>query len=121
MAVAGGTGKSYEAAMAKQVRETAQKRKFAAPSDINNVEYLYARVVQNSGGSSVFESNLPNHIGVQFLDFEDRKTSTKADLEEIRRRVAKIPGVKITVEEQEEGPPPVPPSTSRSPGTGLRC
>jgi multidrug efflux pump subunit AcrB len=105
MAVAGGTGKSYEAAMAKQVRETAQKRKFAAPSDINNVEYLYARVVQNSGGSSVFESNLPNHIGVQFLDFEDRKTSTKADLEEIRRRVAKIPGVKITVEEQEEGPP----------------
>jgi CzcA family heavy metal efflux pump len=105
MAVSGITAETYEAAMAKQVHETVRQREFTAPSDINNVEHLYARVVENSGGSSVFESNLPNHIGVQFLDFEDRKTSTKADLEEIRRRVAKIPGVKITVEEQEEGPP----------------
>ena len=105
MAVAGGTGKNYESAMASQIHETAREREFSAPSDINNVEHIYARVVENSGGSSVFESNLPNHIGVQFLDFEDRKTSTKADLEEIRRRVAQIPGVKITVEEQEEGPP----------------
>jgi multidrug efflux pump subunit AcrB len=105
MAVAGKTAGDYEAAMAPQTHETARQKKFTAPSDINNVEHMYARVVQNSGGSSVFESNLPNHIGVQFLDFEDRKTSTKMDLEEIRRRVAQIPGVKITVEEQEEGPP----------------
>jgi len=105
MAVAGAEAKSYEAAMAPQIHESARGQEFAAPSDINNVEHIYARVVENSGGSSVFESNLPNHIGVQFLDFEERKTSTKADLEEIRRRVARIPGVKITVEEQEEGPP----------------
>jgi multidrug efflux pump subunit AcrB len=105
MAVAGKTTGDYGAAMALQTHETARKQEFTAPSDINNVEHIYARVVENSGGSSVFESNLPNHIGVQFLDFIDRKTSTKADLEEIRRRVAQIPGVKITVEEQEEGPP----------------
>jgi multidrug efflux pump subunit AcrB len=105
MAVAGRTTGDYEAAMAPRMHETARQHQFTAPSDINNVEHIYARVVENSGGSSVFESNLPNHIGVQFLDFEDRKTATKADLEEIRRRVAKIPGVKITVEEQEEGPP----------------
>jgi multidrug efflux pump subunit AcrB len=105
MAVAGKTTGNYAAAMAPQTHETKRHREFAAPSDINNVEHIYARVVENSGGASVFESNLPNHIGVQFLDFEDRKTSTKADLEEIRHRVARIPGVKITVEEQEEGPP----------------
>ena len=105
MAVVGTTDGGYEAAMVPQTHETARNQQFAAPSDINNVEHIYARVVQNSGGSAVFESNLPNHIGVQFLDFEDRKTSTKADLEEIRHRVAQIPGVKITVEEQEQGPP----------------
>ncbi len=121
MAVACGSAESYEAAMAPQIHETARQRKFTAPSNINNVEHIYARVVENSGGSSVFESNLPNHIGVQFLDFEDRKTPTKADLEEIRRRVAQIPGVKITVEEQEEGPPTGAPSTSRLPGIVLRC
>jgi multidrug efflux pump len=105
MAVAGGDAADYPAAMALQAHETAGKDIFMAPSDINNIRHIYTRVVQGSGGTSVFESNLPNHIGVQFLDFEDRKTSTKADLEEIRRRVAHIPGVKITVEEQEEGPP----------------
>jgi multidrug efflux pump len=105
MAVAGGDAADYPAAMALQAHETAGKDIFMAPSDINNIRHIYTRVVQGSGGTSVFESNLPNHIGVQFLDFEDRKTSTKADLEEIRQRVAHIPGVKITVEEQEEGPP----------------
>jgi multidrug efflux pump len=105
MAVAGGDAENYPAAMALQAHETAGKNIFMAPSDINNIRHIYTRVVQGSGGTSVFEPNLPNHIGVQFLDFEDRKTSTKADLEEIRRRVARIPGVKITVEEQEEGPP----------------
>ncbi len=104
-AVAGGSADNYQEAMALQVHETARGEKFMAPSDINNIEHIYTRVVQNSGGSAVFDSNLPNHIGVQFLDFEDRKTSTKADLEEIRRRVAHIPGVRITVDEQEEGPP----------------
>ncbi len=104
-AVAGGNADNYQAAMALQEHTTANGKKFMAPSDINNIEHIYTRVVQNSGGSAVFDSNLPNHIGVQFLDFEDRKTSTKADLEEIRRRVAHIPGVRITVDEQEEGPP----------------
>jgi multidrug efflux pump len=105
MAVAGGDAEDYPAALVLQAHETAGKKIFMAPSDINNIRHIYTRVVQGSGGTSVFESNLPNHIGIQFLDFEDRKTSTKADLEEIRRRVAHIPGVKITVEEQEEGPP----------------
>jgi len=104
-AVAGGIDREYQTAMALQDHTTANGKTFMAPSDINNIEHIYTRVVQNSGGSAVFDSNLPNHIGVQFLDFEDRKTSTKADLEEIRRRVADIPGVRITVDEQEEGPP----------------
>ncbi len=105
MAVSGSNAQDYQAAMALQNHETADGETFLAPSDINNIEHMYTRVVQNSGGSAVFDSNLPNHIGIQFLDFEDRKTSTKADLEEIRKRVSHIPGVKITVDEQEEGPP----------------
>ncbi|MCA1787029.1 MAG: efflux RND transporter permease subunit, partial [Desulfobacteraceae bacterium] len=105
MAVTGSSAQDYQAAMALQSHETAGGKTFLAPSDINNIEHMYTRVVQNSGGSAVFDSNLPNHIGIQFLDFEDRKTSTKADLEEIRKRVSQIPGVKITVDEQEEGPP----------------
>ena len=75
-----------------------------APSTINNIEHIYTKVVQNAGGS-IFDSNLPNHIGIQFIDFGDRKTPTKDDLEELRHRVKDIAGVKITVDQQEEGPP----------------
>jgi len=79
-----------------------------APSDINNIQHIYTKVVQNAG-SSIFDSNLPNHIGIQFIDFEKRKSKTKEDLEELRNRVKNIAGVKITVDELQEGPPTGPP------------
>jgi len=107
-AISGQPDLPYQQAMAMQSHERSDGSKFFAPSDINNIEHIYTRVVQNAG-ASVFDSNLPNHIGLQFIDFKDRKSTVKADIEEIRRRVAFIPGVRITVDELEEGPPTGPP------------
>ena len=107
-AISGRPDLPYQQAMAMQSHERSDGSKFFAPSDINNIAHIYTRVVQNAG-SSIFDSNLPNHIGLRFIDFEDRKSTVKADLEEIRQRVAFIPGVKITVDELKEGPPTGPP------------
>ena len=108
MAITGSDIKNYPEAIALQTHANADGSTFMAPSNINNIEHIYTRVVQNAG-SSIFDSNLPNHIGIQFIDFEDRRSPTKQDLEEIRKRVAGIAGVKITVDEQKEGPPTGPP------------
>ncbi len=108
MAISGSDSQSYQEAIALQEHKNSDGSTFLAPSNINNVEHIFTRVVQNAG-SSVFDANLPNHIGIQFIDFENRTSPTKQDLEEIRRRVAPIAGVKITVDELKEGPPTGPP------------
>jgi multidrug efflux pump len=108
MAISGSNSKNYQDAIAMQEHKKSNGKTFMAPSNINNIEHIYTRVVQNAG-SSVFDSNLPNHIGIQFIEFEDRMSPTREDLEEIRKRVALIAGVKITVDEQKEGPPTGPP------------
>jgi multidrug efflux pump len=53
----------------------------------------------------MFESNAPNHIGIQFHDLEDRIEPSPLTEEEIRKRVKNIPGAQITIARQEEGPP----------------
>jgi len=82
-----------------------QGQKVVGLTDIANIRYIYSRTVAATGGSSVFESNSPNHIGVQFYDFEDRPEPSPRAVEEIRRRIRGIPGAQITVAELEEGPP----------------
>jgi len=74
-------------------------------TDMPNVRHIYSRAVAVTGGSSIFESNLPNHIGIQFYDIEDRVEPSPQTVEEIRKRIEGIPGAQITVAEQEEGPP----------------
>jgi multidrug efflux pump len=101
---AGASLGGYADAFRPQPHETATGRSFYAPGDIDNVEHIYAKVVQGGSGFS-FESNLPNHIGVQFVDFEERKAPTAQDVERLRQRVQRIAGARITVEEAEEGPP----------------
>ena len=108
IAITGNQTSDYKSALRLQEHENSDGSKFMAPGNINNIEHIYTRVVQNSGGS-VFDSNLPNHIGIQFIDFENRKSPTKDDLEELRNRVKHIAGVKITVDQQQEGPPTGPP------------
>ena len=108
IAITGNQGLDYRDALRLQEHENADGTKFMAPGNINNIQHIYTKTIQNSGGS-IFDSNLPNHIGIQFIDFEDRKSPTKDDLEELRNRVKNIAGVKITVDQQQEGPPTGPP------------
>jgi multidrug efflux pump subunit AcrB len=77
---------------------------FQGPSDLDNIEYIYAKAVETAAGLS-FGPNLPNHIGVQFLELKDRARPSTISLEEIRNRVREIPGGRITVAEEEHGPP----------------
>ncbi|MFH1489723.1 MAG: efflux RND transporter permease subunit [Pseudomonadota bacterium] len=83
----------------------ARGQKFTGPTDMPNVKYVYSKTVAVIGGSSAFEQNAPNHIGVQFHDMEDRVAPSPETVEEIRKRVRHIPGAEITIEKQEEGPP----------------
>jgi multidrug efflux pump subunit AcrB len=85
--------------------EKADGEIFSAPTNIDNIEHIYAKAEQSSDGGFSFDANLPNQIGIQFLDFEDRKRPTTNDLEIIRQRTRKIAGAQITVAKQEEGPP----------------
>lgn len=78
---------------------------FFGPSDIANIEYIYAKSVVTAGPGMMFDPNAPNHVGIQFIDLEDRVSPSSESMEIIRERVNNIPGAKITVAEQEEGPP----------------
>ncbi len=80
-------------------------RRFFGPSDIANIDYIYAKSVVTAGPGMMFDPNAPNHVGIQFIDLEDRVTPSSESMEAIRERVNNIPGAKITVAEQEEGPP----------------
>ncbi len=94
----------YEASFKPKQHQKAGGEEFYGPSDLNNIEYIYSKAIETSERVS-FAPNLPNHIGIQFLDLEDRKRPSAESLEEIRRRVKDIPGARITVAEQEGGPP----------------
>lgn len=82
-----------------------QGQKVIGPTDMANIKYIYSRTVAVIGGSSVFESNSPNHIGIQFYDIEDRVEPSTQTVEEIRKRIQGIPGGQISIAKQEEGPP----------------
>jgi len=74
-------------------------------TDMANVRDIYSRTVAVIGGSSQFESNAPNHIGIQFHDLAERVESTDETMAEIRKRIRNIAGARISIAEQEEGPP----------------
>ena len=88
-----------------KVHTLARGQRVAGPTDMPNVKYVYAKTVSVMGGASVFETNSPNHIGVQFYDMADRIRPSPVTIEEIRNRVMNIPGSELSVTKQEEGPP----------------
>jgi len=94
----------YEEAYRHQKHRKSGGEQFEAPGDINNIEHVYAKA-DRSGRGFAFDSNLPNHIGIQFVDFKDRTSPTATDIETIRERLRTITGARVTVDEQEEGPP----------------
>ncbi len=102
-----GVGYDHDYAGAYQPKEHEMKdgATFTGPSDLSNVEYIYAKAVVASGPGNRFDANAPNHVGIQFIDLEERLTPSSESVEKVRRRVKDIPGGKITVAEQAEGPP----------------
>lgn len=111
MAVAGGeemTAHSDETAY-KKAYDPKRHRKadgsiFKGPSDIENIDHIYGKSVQTSGGVS-FSPNLPNHVGIQFIDLKERRISSGLSMDLIRERIKDIAGARITVAEAEQGPP----------------
>ncbi len=96
----------YEKAFMPKSHLKADGTRFLGPSDLSNIKYIYSRSMSTSeDGGMAFSQNTPNHVGVQFLDLEERKTPSYLTLEEIRQRVKDIPGAKIMVDEAKEGPP----------------
>jgi multidrug efflux pump subunit AcrB len=75
------------------------------PSDMPNVESIYMKATVQSDGGSAFAANTPNHIGIRFLEIQDRWRSSQLDVEEIRKRIKNIPGGKLTIAKEAEGPP----------------
>ncbi len=102
---AGSTVDQYMASYEPKEHEKKDGKKFFGPSDIANIEHIYAKSVVTSGPGMMFDPNAPNHVGIQFIDLEDRVRASSESMEMIRERVKNIPGAKITVAEREEGPP----------------
>jgi multidrug efflux pump subunit AcrB len=93
------------AALSPKAHDTGRGNVVSGPSDIGNIESIYMRGTVASGGGSSFAANTPNHIGIRFIDLADRSRSSQDDVEEIRQRIKYIPGGKITIAKEEEGPP----------------
>lgn len=93
---------------------------YTGPSDLENVEYIYARSMAYPTAGSAFEPTAANHVGIQFLDLQDRRVPSSETLEKIRERVRDIPGAKVTVAEAEEGPPTGSPINIEISGTDFR-
>jgi len=98
-------GQCYSKEDVKKLHTLARGQKFIGPTDMPNVKYVYSRTVSVIGGSSAFEENSPNHIGIQFHDIEDRTKPSPLTADEIRKRIKDIPGSRISIAEQRKGPP----------------
>ena len=93
------------AALAPKEYSTPKGREYFGPSDLKNVKDVYMQGVISAGGGSAFSANSPNHVGVRFLELEERSENSHDTVNNIRERVRDIPGGKITIAKEEEGPP----------------
>jgi multidrug efflux pump subunit AcrB len=98
------TAEMYDEAYVLKEHKKADGSIFMGPSDLGNIKNIYTKAVTTPGSSSMFSTNSPNNIGVQFIDLDERLRSSNETIDEIRKRVAGIPGAKITIAAQEEGP-----------------
>ena len=115
LALAGVTeadGKSWSPEQMSPLQALAPKQyhkpggeEYYGPSDMQNIKNIYMKGVVSAGGTSRFSANTPNHVGVRFLDLEERVRSSHDTVADIRQRVKDIPGGKITIAMEEEGPP----------------
>ena len=98
----------YAKALLPQRHEDRSGNVFFAPSDFNNIEYIYANSVEQFG-SNLFAQNSPNHLGIQFVDFEHRTSPSTKAITAFRKRVNAMAGARITVDQETGGPPTGPP------------
>ncbi len=94
-----------EQALAGKKHTKATGEEFYGPSDLANIKNIYTKGVLSSGGGQAFAANTPNHIGVRFLEIDERLRNTHETVDEIRERLANIAGAKITIAMEEDGPP----------------
>jgi len=78
---------------------------YFGPSDMKNIKTVYMKAVVTAGGGSAFAANTPNHVGVRMLELDERWRSSHDTVDDIRKRIENIPGGKITIAMEEEGPP----------------
>lgn len=78
---------------------------YTKPSDLENIEYIYARSMAFPTAGSAFEPMAANHVGIQFIDMKDRRVPSSDTLSNIRERIKDVPGGKVTIAEAEQGPP----------------
>jgi multidrug efflux pump len=95
----------YRRTMQPRPYVSAADTEYYGPSDLPNITNIYMKGVVTAAPGSAFDPNAPNHIGVRFLDLEERRRSTHDTVDDIRDRIRDIPGGKITIAMQEEGPP----------------
>lgn len=95
---------AYETAYRPQTHVMRSGETVMGPTDIDNIAHIYA-TAKKKAGSTLFSQYSDNRLGIEFIDFEDRKTPTAHDVERIRERIKDIPGAQITVADQQGGPP----------------
>ncbi len=99
------TREEYEAAYSPKEHRKARGGVYPGPSDLENIEHIYATTVKAASGTDLFSSSSANHISLQFIDIADRLSPSADTLNIIRKRIRMIPGAEISVEEEEQGPP----------------
>jgi multidrug efflux pump len=96
---------SPQQALAPKQHTKADGEEFYGPSDMANIKTIYMKGTVTASGGSAFEANTPNHVGIRFLELDERLRSSHETVDEIRDRVKDIPGAIITVAMEAEGPP----------------
>ena len=96
--------KPYQA-LAPKKHTTPDGEEYYGPSDLENVKNVYMRGTVSAGGGSAFSPNTPSHVGIRFLELDKRSRSSHETVAEIRERIKDIPGGKVTIAMEEEGPP----------------
>ncbi|MBU0485608.1 MAG: efflux RND transporter permease subunit [Proteobacteria bacterium] len=99
----------YNQALAAKEHQMRDGSPYQAVTDIENIKNVYANAIAGSQGSEAFGGKSPNHVGIQFLDFNERSVPTPQSVEHIRQRVKNIPGAMITIKSADTGPPTGPP------------
>jgi len=94
----------YAGAFVPKEHKKADNTTFMGPSDLGNIKNIFTKAVTAAGSASMFSSNTPNNIGVRFLDLDEQNRSVNETIDDIRNRLADIPGAKITIAAAEEGP-----------------